>query len=498
MAPVMALLATSCLARSSATESYLVASASGVHLFSLLTVGDEKAADNGYEMVGIPDGLGARLDENGKVVLNMNHELPAGTGIPRLHGERGAFVSRLEIDPASKGVEAGADLIQPGVLYYDYLTNSFSDNAPAAGVRSDGKAFPAYNNQFSRFCSSSLTDPGQLFNGLTGKGYLGQIYFANEESGDEGRVFAVTEDGQAKQLPRLGLFSWEQTIAADNDSDTTLVMGTEDTSAGQLWAYVGRKLQAGSPFTRAGLQNGRNHVIKLADVRSDAGFRAAYDKNTAVPFTLTDVEWNQSGADQNAEAAAEGLTLTRIEDGAWDPNRPNDFYFVTTEGGEGTSLGGGGGLWKLSYTDREQPSLGGTLTLLLDGTEPIGLNKPDNLDIDANGNMLIQEDPGGEDVIARILAYRLSDGAMGEVARFDPNLFDPTSPNFLTNDEESSGIIDATEVLGEGSWLLDAQVHTAAGLPEGFGEGTVEEYVQRGQLILMTIQDWSSIYPPET
>ena len=37
-------------------------SRSGVHTKSLLTVGDSKAASNGYEMVGIPDGLGARRD----------------------------------------------------------------------------------------------------------------------------------------------------------------------------------------------------------------------------------------------------------------------------------------------------------------------------------------------------------------------------------------------------------------------------------------------------
>jgi len=478
----------------SATAPYLVPAAAGVDIFSLLTVGDGAAADNGYEMVGIPDGLGARRDLNGNVVVNMNHELQPTQGINRLHGERGAFVSKLIIDEGSKRVVEGSDLIQPGVIYYDYLTNSFDDKAPAAGTRADGKVFPTYLNAFSRFCSATLTDPGQMFNGLTGKGYTGQIFFANEESGDEGRVFGVTEDGQAKQLPRLGLFSWENTIAADNNNDTTLVMGTEDTSTGQLWAYVGRKIAAGSPTTRAGLNNGRNNVVKLADVNTDAGFRTAYDKGTAVPFTLSDVEWNQSGLDQNVEAAAEGLTLNRIEDGAFDPNNRNDFYFVTTEGGEGTTEGGGGGLWKLSYTNVDTPSLGGTLTLLLDGTESIGLNKPDNLDIDSDGNLLIQEDPGGVDAIARIVAYRLSDGAMGEVAQFDPNLFAPSSANFLTNDEESSGIIDAEEFFGEGAWLFDAQVHTSAGLPPGLGEGTVEEYVQRGQLLLMYVSDWSAVY----
>jgi hypothetical protein len=39
-----------------------------------------------------------------------------------------------------------------------------------------------------------------------------------------------------------------------------------------------------------------------------------------------------------------------------------------------------------------KPAQGGTLTLLLDGSE--GLVSPDNVDIDRKGNILIQEDPG--------------------------------------------------------------------------------------------------------
>jgi hypothetical protein len=499
-APALVLAVTACQGPSTSTRPYIYPLHNGTRIKSLFTVGDGTAADNGYEMVGLPDGLGARLDPDGNVVVNMNHELRVTAGIPRLHGQRGAFVSKLVIDPVTSGVLEGSDLIQPGVTYYDYLASAFDDAAGATGTRADGKVFPAYTNEFGRLCSSSLTDPGQLFNADTGRGYAGQLYFANEENGDEGRVFAVDENGRARQLPRLGLFSRENTLAAPNISDTTLVMGTEDAATGQIWAYVGSKTSAGGPTYRAGLQNGRSNVITLADAdpapepATDTAFRLAYDKGDAVPFTHSAVDWDQSGADQNAEAAAEGLTLNRIEDGAWDPSDPNDFYFVTTEGGEGPTSGGGGGLWKLSYTDIEQPALGGTLTLVLDGTESIALTKPDNMDIDTVGNLLLQEDPGATDVLARIVAYRISDGAMGTVAEFESRLFSPSSPGFLTNDEESSGIIDVSELMGPSTFLFDAQVHTAAGLPAGTGAGTVEEYVERGQLLLMTVSDWPQIY----
>jgi hypothetical protein len=118
--------------------------------------------------------------------------------------------------------------------------------------------------------------------------------------------------------------------------------------------------------------------------------------------------------------------------------------------------------------------------------------------IDRAGNLLLQEDPGGNDHLARVLAYRLADGARGVVATFDPALFGVTNPAgassdaraVLTTDEESSGIVQ----LEDGSFLFDAQVHTRKGLPAGSGPGTVEEYVERGQLLRMQVSDFSLVY----
>ena len=47
------------------------------------------------------------------------------------------------------------------------------------------------------------------------------------------------------------------------------------------------------------------------------------------------------------------------------------------------------------------------------------------------------------------------------LARFDPALFHRERRAFITQDEESSGIIDASRFLGKGSFLFDAQVHKA-------------------------------------
>ena len=494
---------------STTTAPYVLPVADGVEITSLLTVNDAGAAGNGYEMVGIPDGLGVTVEGN-TVVAFLNHELRDAQGIVRRHGQIGAFVSRLEIDPGTLAVRNGSDFVDSGVLFWDYPTGAYVQ----AGARFADST--AQELTFGRWCSGTLSDPGLFYSESRHIGYAGQIWFGNEEDLDIGRSFGVTTDGAAQQLPRLGLFQWENTIPAPNKSETTLVMGQEDGPApgpgerdgSQLWVYVGDKQNAGNGFDRAGLTNGLSFVVDAVNpaVTDDPSWRSTYGTGVPAPVKLSEVPWNQTGLAQNIEGKEDGLSLNRIEDGFWDPNHPRDFYFLTTEGGDKTTTfpytRDGGGFWRLRFQNIEKPEKGATLTLLLDGSEEIApgapkFNKPDNMTMDGHGNVLIQEDPGGNAHLARIVAYRVSDGALGIVAAFDPARFSPDAvgtPSFLTLDEESSGIIDTERQLGAGTFLFDAQVHTDLGLPVGLGPNTVQEYVENGQLLLLKVNDWSAVY----
>ena len=201
--------------------------------------------------------------------------------------------------------------------------------------------FPAQLAAFGRWCSSSLTDEGQLYNKDTKRGYKGRIYFGNEETGNEGRSFGVTEDGHARAAPApRSLPVGEHARRSERERHDVLCLGQEDAAFGQPWIYVGHKQKHGNAFDKAGLTNGVDYVPDLLDetVSNDAGSGRSSARARRRAFDLSEIDWDASGNRQNIEASADGLTLNRIEDGAWDPRNPDDFWFVTTEGGKGADV----------------------------------------------------------------------------------------------------------------------------------------------------------------
>lgn len=104
----------------------------------------------------------------------------------------------------------------------------------------------------------------------------------------------------------------------------------------------------------------------------------------------------------------------------------------------------------------------------------------DNIAINRRGQILIQEDPGRSDYLAAIWLYTIETDTLETVARHDAARFHSgiaAPADFLTNDEESSGIIDVSDILGEGWFLLDVQA------PNGLGG----ELVAQGQLLAMHV-----------
>jgi hypothetical protein len=406
---------------SSSQLPYVIRSEPGVVTKSILTVGDSVG---GYRMVGIPDGLGAFDNGDGTFTLLMNHEIANG-GAVRAHGANGAFVSKWTIDKDTLQVLHGEDLIHNVNLASGTLL-------------------------LSRLCSADLPPLSAFYDAATGMGYNGRLFMDGEESGAEGRGFAHALDGTTWELPALGHFSWENSVANWGTGNKTVTVGTDDSTPGQVYVYIGDKTATGSAVEKAGLTNGNLYGVKVTGVRSETA--AGIPSGTS--FTLFDLgsRVGKTGAQLETDSDTGGVTeWLRPEDGSWDPTNPNTFYFVTTNAINAPSR-----LWRLTFNDAANPTAGGTVEMVLDGTE--GQKMFDNITVNDRGQVLLQEDVGNNERLGKIWQYSPDTDTLQEVAHHDPDRFLTGGSNFLTQDEESSGIIPAP-FLGEGWYLADVQAH---------------------------------------
>jgi hypothetical protein len=429
----------------SSQSSYLTPVGAGVKVNAILTAGD---AINGYRMAGTPDGLGAFDNGNGTFTLLMNHEFGNTAGAIRAHGSKGAFVSKWVINKNDLNVVSGSDLIKR-VKVWNVANQSFTllDSANASALTA-----------FNRFCSADLPAVSAFFNATTGLGTQERIFMNGEENGNEGRalghIVTGTEAGTTYELPALGKFSWENSVASPTPSDKTIVAGMDDSTPGQVYMYIGTKTNSGTDVEKAGLTNGKLFGISVTGLTTEisASFPAP---NTA--FSLVDLGAVRDSSGASTQTRSNNLGVTsflRPEDGAWDPSNPNDFYFATTNAINDPSR-----LWRLRFADIKNPELGGTITAVLDGTE--GQKMLDNLTIDKTGHILLVEDVGGNVHIGKTWQYTIATDKFEQIASHDSSRFITGRENFLTQDEEASGILDVQDILGAGNFLIVDQAHYA-------------------------------------
>jgi secreted PhoX family phosphatase len=241
--------------------------------------------------------------------------------------------------------------------------------------------------------------------------------------------------------------SFENSLAHPGTGAKTVVALTDDSGDGQVYLHVGQKSASGNLVQRAGLTGGTLYGIKVTGLTQETDASPAAETSfTAV--NLGDVSSMTGAALETASDAAGVTGFNRPEDGSWDPDNPNDLYFVTT-----ASINGKSRLWRLHFTDPANPALGGSVSAVLDGSE--GQHMMDNITVD-DGHVLIQEDPGSNNptgvtnYIAKLWLYDIASDKLVQVAVHDPERFTPGLPGFVTADEESSGIIPRRSSAGGG------------------------------------------------
>lgn len=176
-------------------KPYAEAIGGGYDLEPLLSVGDrvqETTHPNlQYQMIGIPDGLGAHAVESDRAVLYMNHELVNTVTSEPVVGaplNRGAFVSKYILDEDGDAIT--------GERAYDF---AYQENLLVGQAAQTDNATPA----FARFCSAYLAGPAD--------GFDRYIYLTNEEA--DGPATFDPAGGQTVAPPRRILSSTSTSAA---------------------------------------------------------------------------------------------------------------------------------------------------------------------------------------------------------------------------------------------------------------------------------------------
>ena len=432
-----------------------------VSVVSFLTVGDSVnfLADGvtPYRMAGIPDGMGAYDNGDGTMTLFVNHEhTTTANGINHAHQPAGtvggAFASRWIVKTTP-----GTDFLR--VTNGQDLMTSISMSTVGAGTLTN----------FNRFCSADLAQQSAFYNAATGLGTTERIFITGEESGSNGRMVAIgAVERKGYELPAFTPLQggWETGVARPYASDTTLVMGNSDGGANRVFMYLGTKLATGNVAEKAGLLNGVGYGMQVQV--DSVNFST---ENRTLCFATSGAPRYSATFTFAAGGTAAGTTFLRPEDGAFDPSNPADFYFVTTDRIDNIEDGGtqsaSSRLFRLHFTDLNNPLAGGTIDALLDGTDI--MNMGDNLcvfnDIQGGTRVIIQEDSGNSTHNAKTLLYTVATDTLeiileSDRARFgDINGVAAVAP--FNQDEENSGVIDARDTLGLGWFIGNMQAHYA-------------------------------------
>jgi len=440
---------------------------------------------------GIPDGIGATDGSNRHTVdVYINHEQ---TTIP--------FFNTRDFQDAS----------------VTRLTLSTKTNNRGAVL--DAEVVVSPDDGYKRFCSASM--------GTVAEGFDVPVFLTGEEANDITAVpagapygsdpsltpdrqagYAVvlnTETGESTPVPGMGRLNHESAQALPG-YDGLAILTTDDTFSApgaQLYLYLADDQDAlfedeGSLWAfRATTNNGVavdptdafNDTNDYVDLRPGDDFAGEF-----IPVP-DDVARGTTGvAPQQAledwSNANNVFQFLRLEDLAYDQNDPHVVYVADTgrsrvlpdpttgrlmRGPSGTvGLTDNGSIFKFVFDDND-PTVVTSLTVLAQGDDDtqgafVPFVSPDNVGT-SKKSLMVQEDTDD----AKIWQYRIRQGSWRVVATVDDS------------DGESSGIVDASEWFGGGTWLLDVQGHGANVDEDIISDPPNLVKRESGQLLLMKI-----------
>ena len=470
---------------------------------SVLAIINSGETINGFKFQGIPDGIGlapSNLNDNGHqhghgnhdgntVDVFVNHE---ETTVPFFGSAdfQDASVSKLTLDLTTGAVLAASVALPPEAGFLRFCSASMA--GPAEGFHNytfftgeetndivdvpDGAPYgpdPSIAPQRQGGYAVALDVASGAFTPIAGLGRL------NHEN-----TIALPRHGHG---PRIALLTTDDTFSAPSAQLYLYLANHESqiwTDRGSLWAFVVTKTDAGRVDRRDPF-NGANDYLDLQPGDDWKGRFIRVPKRIARGTTgdapqdaLED--WSN---DNNV------FQFIRLEDLAYDKNNPRVVYIADTgrsriipdpttgrmQRGPGGTQGfaDNGRIFKMVF-NRHNPRRVDSFSVLADGDAPgtpefVAMVNPDNMDTSSN-SLMVQEDTRD----ARIWRQDLATGNWSVVATVN----DPRG--------ESSGIVDASDWFGAGSWILDVQAHGSNAEEAVDGEGVLRK-LEDGQLMLMRI-----------
>jgi hypothetical protein len=419
-----------------AKPPYLVPTAPGVVVDPILSTGDIVPTGQApsYQMSGIPDGLGGYSNSGGTYTVLMNHEL--GVTFPGQPAGVNTRISKLMIDRATNSV-----------LSAKYVFTG--------------------NEGFERFCSATL----EIIHGtpwyFTGEEAINGIPPAPPAGHDGSSIAMNAGTGQWWETEHFGHLQHEN-IVPTKLSKWFFLTTDDDFRPGQdayLYAYIAKSFQAAITGDPA---KGSLYVWKADDaIDSTQIHKGETLTGKFVPISQAE---NADSVTLKAAAAARGaFKFDRLEDAALYKPKKGRYYFADT-GKAPRTLRGRIYQFDVNRADPTKASL----QVILDGDAGDDVYNPDNLDTSAR-SIVIQEDrespfrggpvppnpPVADSGHNRVLVYDIETGTLQSVARVD------TPATLRPGTWESSGVINAFQILGEGWWLTDVQAHNTTAFQPG-------------------------------
>lgn len=470
------------------TPALLSPVAAGVEVKPLISVGDTLG---GYTFESIPDGIAVHRQSASRAHLYVNHELSL-VPFPIGFSDYGnAMLSKLVFDVKARDVVSGSYVIPSEANFQRFCSNFLATKEHGFGrpiLLTNEEATDRVNR------TGSAYPPGP-----------------NAEQGGVVVAYDIKNDTY-RAVHSMGRHNHENAVAIPGYRVSVILSGddTFNAPASQLYLYLthganGVMKDAGALY---GFKSDDPNVDDYGDMTAGKQVSGTFVR-VPIPVAMGDQDALEKWSNDNGI-----FQFIRVEDIAYDKNTPNVVYFADTgepralpdpttkrlrRGPSGTAGPyPNGRIFKL-VLDKKNPLKVTSLSILVDGDAKgaasagdVSLpHNPDNVETTKSA-LLFQEDPGTQNnyaatnangTTARIWKYDLKTGALTVVAKVNQAALDPKASQ---GNWESSGIVDASSLLGRGWFFVDVQAHSILVQQEKRADGITYKR-EGGQLLLIKI-----------